>query len=404
MAASVAVHPRLCGEHCTRSSGFCRCVGSSPPVRGTREHAHRTPFKARFIPACAGNTRRRWCRPRAGTVHPRLCGEHRAPSLRTALSCGSSPPVRGTRSDDARAAHTGRFIPACAGNTHLALQRRRPQAVHPRLCGEHGRRLFGPKRVAGSSPPVRGTRSRPRRRARRRRFIPACAGNTFGFGRAGATGAVHPRLCGEHVNTISRNRNMFGSSPPVRGTRTGRGGERLKLRFIPACAGNTPRDSERTPSSPVHPRLCGEHYFSATQSTSVVGSSPPVRGTPPLSFFCWRRPRFIPACAGNTPLMRRDVRKSAVHPRLCGEHDLDRPVQPFYSGSSPPVRGTQSPRERRADDGRFIPACAGNTGSRRRPCRIAPVHPRLCGEHFGPDFSLRLLTGSSPPVRGTPPR
>jgi hypothetical protein len=50
-----------------------------------------------------------------------------------------------------------------------------------------------------------------------------------------------------------------GSSPRVRGTRPA-GAEAHHLdRFIPACAGNTPRSGGRAPISPVHRRVRGEH-------------------------------------------------------------------------------------------------------------------------------------------------
>ena len=54
----------------------------------------------------------------------------------------------------------------------------------------------------------------------------------------------------------------------------------LKYRFIPACAGNTDYALMSDGSGAVHPRLCGEHYSLVASDEYQDGSSPPVRGTP----------------------------------------------------------------------------------------------------------------------------
>ena len=71
----------------------------------------------RFIPACAGNTWRRWERWHRKPVHPRVCGEHGYLGEEQIYRTGSSPRVRGTRSVSQCSPHGFRFIPACAGNT-----------------------------------------------------------------------------------------------------------------------------------------------------------------------------------------------------------------------------------------------------------------------------------------------
>ena len=72
-----------------------------------------------------------------------------------------------------------RFIPAGAGNTCSAKLLTTSTAVHPRLRGEHVTGIGGQSVAYGSSPPARGTRPRLPLRHRARRFIPACAGNTY---------------------------------------------------------------------------------------------------------------------------------------------------------------------------------------------------------------------------------
>ena len=249
-----------------------------------------------------------------------------------------------------------------SGDVYTIGSQSRACKVHPRVCGEHPIPPAAGRRAAGSSPRVRGTPKTTLRLLRLFRFIPACAGNTSRARPPRPRPPVHPRVCGEHSVDPGRSGESGGSSPRVRGTpRVGVGGVGDR-RFIPACAGNTLRVTTRfwpnNGSSPrvrgtpdrrgrlaqpaaVHPRVCGEHGGPRHPSGRGDGSSPRVRGTLVASQAKPTRPRFIPACAGNTtsPTMR--LKQETVHPRVCGEHDGRRTS------------------ERRG--GRFIPACAGNT-------------------------------------------
>ena len=133
------------------------------------------------------------------------------------------------------------------------------------------------------------------------------------------SGPVHPRVRGEHADfPHRRNRPVH---PRVRGEHRRRArGAAWDSRFIPACAGNTAPDADaiahagssprargtrrltpqRCRCQPVHPRVRGEHCAIRTELRSL--------------------PRFIPACAGNTPIDVRCARKTADHPRVRGEH------------------------------------------------------------------------------------
>ena len=73
------------------------------------------------------------------------------------------------------------------------------QAVHPRVCGEHLVGMGYVFDVGGSSPRVRGTLLPPPRIPAAGRFIPACAGNTPKRVACACCRAVHPRVCGEHA-------------------------------------------------------------------------------------------------------------------------------------------------------------------------------------------------------------
>ncbi len=152
-------------------------------------------------------------------------------------------------------------------------------SVHPRTCGEHYAQVKKDKETAGSSPHLRGTLLGTRRWWRRKRFIPAPAGNTGGPGQHPVQHPVHPRTCGEHqllrntrsassgssphcgehVTHVSDITRTLGSSPHLRGTQFNLGPAIAWERFIPAPAGNTSYSFVAMYSLPVHPRTCGEH-------------------------------------------------------------------------------------------------------------------------------------------------
>ena len=211
------------------------------------------------------------------------------------------------------------------------------------MCGEHCHSVFGRWPLVGSSPRVRGTPSCPSCPLIRRRFIPACAGNTS--------------------KNNGAKRITHGSSPRVRGTHGCDGFGDGSARFIPACAGNTFPPAWTLPRRAVHPRVCGEHAASLPRSSA--------------SF------RFIPACAGNTRSHVPQRSARSVHPRVCGEHPEIVANDSHDTGSSPRVRGTLEPVEVHARPRRFIPACAGNTVNPFMRSLHCSVHPRVCGEHLG---------------------
>src|SRR5690606_13785667 len=152
-----------------------------------------------------------------------------------------------------------------------------------------------------------------------------------------------------------------GSSPRARGTPLAGLLEDRRPRVIPACAGNTFGALPVSGGRTGHPRVRGEH------------------GTPAPSGR--RHCRVIPACAGNTTPPRASACRSTGHPRVRGEHVLTYTLAQLRGGSSPRARGTRGAGQLDTADFRVIPACAGNTatGSRRGSCRTG--HPRVRGEH-----------------------
>ena len=214
---------------------------------------------------------------------------------------GSSPRPRGTRDVADRCGAAQRFIPASAGNTLSAHLNWRTNSVHPRVRGEHSYSVLPPTLTSGSSPRPRGTRLPAPHVDVRLRFIPASAGNTFSGSPAATAMTVHPRVRGEHVLRLAGRDCDDGSSPRPRGTRRPSSDASCSIRFIPASAGNTPVPSPLSNCCSVHPRVRGEHSLMGRRRPSCSGSSPRPRGTPAGDVSKRAQGRFIPASAGNTP-------------------------------------------------------------------------------------------------------
>ena len=131
------VHPRVRGEHLISMGDTEDHAGSSPRARGTPDAEGFRAAVLRFIPACAGNTMRQPDRPLSLAVHPRVRGEHMKILGAPTIEVGSSPRARGTRLLAHATGNLDRFIPACAGNTPPPYRRALCFAVHPRVRGEH---------------------------------------------------------------------------------------------------------------------------------------------------------------------------------------------------------------------------------------------------------------------------
>ena len=153
--------------------------------------------------------------------------------------------------------------------------------------------------------------------------------------------------------------------------------------------------------SSVHPRVCGEQREHDITEVHYHGSSPRVRGTEPFILPRSARVRFIPACAGNSLSNRASLALLPVHPRVCGEQLSISLPDRVRAGSSPRVRGTVCEADWLSAIDRFIPACAGNSSASRWRDFVRSVHPRVCGEQSSKIKAHFPHAGSSPRVRGT---
>ena len=236
---AATVHPRVRGERllCQDDAVTCHrfipaCAGNGPGRGFADRHD-------RFIPACAGNGLRLqsddFCRvgssPRArGTAaviafaeassgsSPRARGTAASFQNRSVHVPGSSPRARGTDDRDGFQQRQCRFIPACAGNGRARWRECAARTVHPRVRGERPFDTSLPSLSRGSSPRARGT--------------------ALTIGQDSARRSVHPRVRGERSSTTAQSAGAYGSSPRARGTACTPACCPRRRRFIPACAGN----------------------------------------------------------------------------------------------------------------------------------------------------------------------
>ena len=272
-----------------------------------------------------------------------------------------------------------RIIPAHAGQTRSRSPHSSPYPDHPRACGANLIAAVALILAFGSSPRMRGKLLHHRVRAVDHRIIPAHAGQTYAADRAGIRWADHPRACGANaLRKLNRNTST-GSSPRMRGKRRFSICDIIGHRIIPAHAGQTRFAGLYPYSRTDHPRACGANAFVAMRRTLMNGSSPRMRGK--RSGRC-RFPlllRIIPAHAGQTVPSWVAVMGGADHPRACGANcGLNRPVS-VATGSSPRMRGKLHGVAVLLHNQRIIPAHAGQTRSHHTISGRHTDHPRACG-------------------------
>ena len=266
------------GEHRGRGRLAHDADGSSPLARGARVGRGADRGRRGIIPACAGSTPPSRGRSRRRRDHPRLRGEHVSRSSSHLSGKGSSPLARGARSSLLGVEEVSGIIPACAGSTSVTRCAAEAGQDHPRLRGEHSSMPVDGSVFPGSSPLARGARETASGRREMARIIPACAGSTRGRPSASTAQRDHPRLRGEHPSRLSPQQARGGSSPLARGAQRFARNATTGSRIIPACAGSTPCASAAPLAREDHPRLRGEHTTSCPQTSARRGSSPLARG------------------------------------------------------------------------------------------------------------------------------
>ena len=269
------------------------------------------------------------------------------------------------------------------------------------MRGEHMKSASSACGLPGSPPHARGTRGRSPGALRQSGIIPACAGNTLRDSRLPERLEDHPRMRGEHSSSSSSCSCTRGTSPHARGTLEVGGAGKGRPGIIPACAGNTPSRTRRPSCGRDHPRMRGEHNSDSHRRNLLAGSSPHARGTHRAGVRLYRTVGIIPACAGNTRPYPSRSSPWRDHPRMRGEHMARTPTSAASTGSSPHARGTLEFAFVSVGCAGVIPACAGNTSPPDTACPRWWDHPRMRGEHCSGFAGSPTIAGSSPHARGT---
>ena len=134
-------HPRLRGEHFCPLSCMYITRGSPPLTRGTLDEDAFKLMSPGITPAYAGNTSCNMDTLQLFQDHPRLRGEHRYLSYRDSIPQGSPPLTRGTLYATSTVTDASRITPAYAGNTRITDCSIFLTEDHPRLRGEHSKKI-----------------------------------------------------------------------------------------------------------------------------------------------------------------------------------------------------------------------------------------------------------------------
>ena len=293
--------------------------GSSPLARGLQRILLQVQKHVRIIPARAGFTTIAGPPIALTQDHPRSRGVYCVRVDEYLSVLGSSPLARGLPSRRTRQAKTIRIIPARAGFTSDASERRAAGWDHPRSRGVYNLAWDEMMDGWGSSPLARGLLVRRRAAAPIRRIIPARAGFTGRGSPSYLDSGDHPRSRGVYPGGLGQAVLDGGSSPLARGLHTARGEHRRPDRIIPARAG-----------------------FTCTQilrQLAVHGSSPLARGLRAEGFVNCGGLGIIPARAGFTSEVGSVSTSERDHPRSRGVYCGQQFRPHGLLGSSPLARG-----------------------------------------------------------------
>ena len=234
----------------------------------------------RSIPAWAGETGQSARRRPAQWVYPRVGGGNdRKPPPPLYIS-GLSPRGRGKHLVGVKESRYQRSIPAWAGETLLQSRQRQPIRVYPRVGGGNRQVMAKTPTEKGLSPRGRGKPLLPPRRNPQLGSIPAWAGETCAIWKTWKSAGVYPRVGGGNLRYLENLEIGRGLSPRGRGKPGFDGGANRRRRSIPAWAGETGVVSAGTMSLTVYPRVGGGNPNAVGLAGKEGGLSPRGRGKP----------------------------------------------------------------------------------------------------------------------------
>ena len=207
-------------------------------------------------------------------------------------------------------------------------------------------------------------------------------------------------MCGEKQHLQNLGLCPVGSPPRVRGKGRSRQKRGTGGRITPACAGKRTAQSERYARERDHPRVCGEKAQTVDVVRCAEGSPPRVRGKARPLEIGKECGGITPACAGKSWFQYPTWFLGGDHPRVCGEKGETGWTLPVVQGSPPRVRGKGLLYVYSATSNGITPACAGK---RELSCLNVATqwdHPRVCGEKAFFSGKFDETKGSPPRVRG----
>ena len=172
------VYPRVGGGNRPCNAAHAQQRGLSPRGRGKPNRSFQCVIRQGSIPAWAGETAALIDPNLIDKVYPRVGGGNRPCNAAHAQQRGLSPRGRGKPNRSFQCVIRQGSIPAWAGETCRRLWRRRRAGVYPRVGGGNPARLSLRMQTEGLSPRGRGKHRAVIAYAKRRRSIPAWAGET----------------------------------------------------------------------------------------------------------------------------------------------------------------------------------------------------------------------------------
>ena len=340
--------------------------------------------------------------PRNDGVYPRACGGTNQSSAAATGFEGLSPRMRGNPVGRTGPVVRCGSIPAHAGEPVLGWSPDGWRWVYPRACG--GTEAVPDHWIdrVGLSPRMRGNRGGAWADVTGLGSIPAHAGEPRTPNTSTTSRRVYPRACGGTSSGAALATSLQGLSPRMRGNLEGLGLVNVRLRSIPAHAGEpAPRNIERRMLW-VYPRACGGTHARLHRPGCHRGLSPRMRGNLVRSFSVPPWFGSIPAHAGEPPIPTSSTWMARVYPRACGGTTAGNPASVRETGLSPRMRGNL-----RRIDVRFlavgsIPAHAGEPPADSGTSLVEWVYPRACGGTAASACPASTYVGLSPRMRGNP--
>ncbi len=317
--------------------------GLSPRGRGSLDDLMLRMVLPGPIPAWAGQPGAVVVRVVAPEAYPRVGGAAPAGFQSVGVSGGLSPRGRGSQVE-AFPPGSGRGpIPAWAGQPRTAGTRARERQAYPRVGGAATMLPFGWFGGKGLSPRGRGSRLAQGLAEDPAGPIPAWAGQPTAPVVASGDTMAYPRVGGAASNSTRETPAATGLSPRGRGSLDQVGISSVRIRPIPAWAGQPYTLWPILCLPAAYPRVGGAASSGATPKLSRTGLSPRGRGSLVSARTSRAVSRPIPAWAGQPQWLMHCSGSRGAYPRVGGAAVRYFPQFRHTRGLSPRGRGSPSP-------------------------------------------------------------